>query len=113
MIKSMMKELFGGKQVKVDVAWQLASGQEAVLLDVRTRTEWKQGHVPGAMHISLESLQTQMGRLPRDRQILAICRSGSRSVQAVGLLRAEGLDALNVRGGMIAWNRAGLPTSLR
>lgn len=109
----MMKELLASKQVKVDVAWQLASGQEALLLDVRTRSEWKQGHVPGAMHISLESLQTQIKRLPGDKQILAICRSGSRSARAVSLLRSEGLDALNVRGGMIAWNRAGLPTSVR
>ena len=100
------------KRASVDVSEALRRQKEeqAIILDVRTREEWKTGHAPGAMHISLQSLTGRAAKL-EGSQVLAICRSGSRSGRAAGYLRSQGIDALNVRGGMNAWNRAGLPTT--
>ena len=85
----------------------------ALLLDVRTKNEFVAGHVPGSTHVSLQSLPNRsdwLEKIANDRQVLVICRSGNRSGKAASQLRALGLDALNVRGGMIAWERQGLPT---
>ena len=82
----------------------------AVLVDVREPEEWRRGHAPGATHIPLGALGGRIGELPRDRDVLLICRSGSRSGTAQRALRRQGYDrALNVDGGMTAWARAGLP----
>jgi len=82
----------------------------ALLVDVREPDEWQVGHAPGATHIPLGQLRAGRADLPRDREVLLICRSGGRSQQAQQVLRAAGhRRAVNVAGGMIAWGRAGLP----
>jgi rhodanese-related sulfurtransferase len=97
----------------IDVA--TASDRHAantLLIDVRSKSEWKSGHVPGATHISLESLPQRLDWLKRAAdggEVMVICRSGNRSAQATRTLEKAGVTALNVRGGMIAWERAGLP----
>jgi rhodanese-related sulfurtransferase len=83
----------------------------ALLVDVREPDEWAAGHANGAHHIPLGELAARQHELPRDREILLICRSGRRSSQAVGLLLQAGHPSpTNVAGGMQAWARAGLPT---
>ena len=79
----------------------------AVLVDVRTKQEWRQGYALGARHISLESLPKRCSKL-EGKEVYVICRSGNRSRQAARYLRDQGIDATNVRGGMIAWKRNGL-----
>lgn len=82
----------------------------ALLVDVREPNEWTAGHAPGARHLPLGQVMLHLGRLPRDCDVLFICRSGNRSAVATELARRAGLTrAFNVRGGMIAWTRAGLP----
>lgn len=84
--------------------------QEGVLLvDVREPHEWQSGHAPNAKHIPLGQLSQHLPTLPRERELLFICRSGNRSGQATALARSAGLPATNVSGGMIAWTSAGLP----
>ena len=81
-----------------------------MLIDVREDFEYRDGHAPGAKLIPLGKLSQQLPKLPKDREILFICRSGNRSGVATNLARRPGFTkALNVRGGMIAWARAGLP----
>jgi rhodanese-related sulfurtransferase len=81
----------------------------ALLIDVRELDEWQQGHAPGSRLVPLGRL---MAELPRDRELLLICRSGNRSGQAQRRLAAQGYqNAFNVAGGMIAWERAGLPVA--
>lgn len=81
-----------------------------VLIDVREPSEWRNGHAPGAALIPLGELPTRLGEVPRDREVLLICRSGNRSGQAQRLLQARGYTrVVNVAGGMLAWERAGLP----
>lgn len=109
----MLKRLFTSTAVDVVEAHRLMDQDEAVLVDVRTKEEWKQGHVEGAVHISLPSLENQLRRIPTDKPVLVICRSGSRSARAVSLLRRAGFDARNVKGGILAWARAGFPLTRR
>ena len=91
-----------------DAAAGLADG--ATLLDVRTKDEWRQEHVTGARHIVLDALPQRV-RQVGPGPVYVICRSGNRSGAATRFLRAQGVDAYNVRGGMIAWRRAGLPVA--
>ena len=79
----------------------------AVLLDVREDDEWAAGHATGAVHVPMGRLTPD--RLPEGRPVYVICRSGNRSGRVVEILTAAGVDARNVRGGMIAWERSGLP----
>lgn len=103
-----MLNMFKSNAVKVTDAVALVADGDALLVDVRTREEWKSGHAPDAKHISLASLEQQMPRIPRDRTVLAICATGSRSARATAFLQRAGYDARNVKGGMRAWARAGL-----
>lgn len=80
---------------------------EAVLLDVREAAEWQAGHAPDALHLPLGELSPE--QLPRDRRLIAVCRSGGRSASAAARLLSAGFDVQNLAGGMESWARAGLP----
>ena len=108
-----MLNLFKSNAINVADAMAMVSDGDALLVDVRTRQEWKSGHAPEAKHISLASLEQQVSRLPRDRTILAICATGSRSARATAFLQRAGYNARNVKGGMRAWARAGLQVTTR
>jgi rhodanese-related sulfurtransferase len=75
----------------------------AVLLDVRTPEEYRDGHLDGALNIPVSELEAHLAELPADRTLVVYCASGRRSARAVGLLRARGLDARDL-GPMRAWN---------
>jgi rhodanese-related sulfurtransferase len=79
----------------------------ALLLDVRELDEWAAGHAPGAVHVPLGQLDP--ATLPRDRVVVAICRSGNRSGTAARWLAAAGIDVRNLAGGMKAWAADGHP----
>lgn len=91
-----------------------AAGVEAgdlLLVDVREASEFASGHAPGARHVPLSRVADAMSDLAQSGQPIAfICRSGARSAVATRRARASGLDAVNVRGGMLAWERSGLTT---
>ncbi|MGW2249492.1 rhodanese-like domain-containing protein [Kitasatospora sp. NPDC001660] len=81
---------------------------DAVLLDVREQDEWDAGHVDGALHIPLGQVIARLGELP-DEKLYVLCRVGGRSAQVVQYLVQQGRDAVNVDGGMYAWEGAGRP----
>ena len=87
--------------------------REAVLIDVRERREYRAGHAPGSKNMPLSSLSKRTHELPAERTYVAVCRSGNRSRSATAQLRSAGLDVLNLKGGMHAWRRAGLPLEPR
>lgn len=79
------------------------------LVDVRGHAELAHARVAGAKHIPLEQLYGRLGELDTGCPVAFLCRSGSRSAAATRAASSAGLDAANVKGGVIAWSRAGLP----
>ncbi|MEU7644375.1 rhodanese-like domain-containing protein [Streptomyces huasconensis] len=83
------------------------------LLDVREDDEWQAGHAEGALHIPMSEFVSRYGELteaaPQDGKVNVICRSGGRSAQVTMYLGQQGIDAVNVAGGMEAWAAAGRP----
>ena len=90
-------------------AQPLLEAGEAVALDVREPDEWQRGHIRDALHIPLGELAERLHELPRQKQIVAVCRSGSRSGVAVAPLRQHGYDVVNLGGGLLSWHASGLP----
>ena len=81
----------------------------AQLVEVLGRSEYERQHLPRAVNIPLSELDARAGEIPRDRRIVAVCRSGSRSAVATRALRKAGHEVDNLSGGLRAWQRAGLP----
>jgi rhodanese-related sulfurtransferase len=88
---------------------QRAYLEGAALIDVREPDEYEAGHAPGAELLPLGQLSARLRDLPQDREVLFICRSGNRSGVATEMAGRAGLRTKNVRGGMVAWARHGLP----
>ena len=110
----MFKSLFGGSQYDIagaEAQARLSSAQPPLVLDVRTKEEFRQGHIQGSLLIPLDELSRQMQEVPTDREILVICRSGARSGIATSQLRSAGYNAFNISGGLMSWMRSGLPVS--
>ncbi len=80
---------------------------DAVLLDVREPDEWAAGHVEGATHVPMGEVPIRVGELPAAAPLYVICRSGKRSGEVVLWLAEQGIDSVNVAGGMQAWAAAG------
>lgn len=81
------------------------------LLDVRSPQEWQSGHIAGAHHLELPLVPQALDKIPRDRPIAVICRSGARAGAIASLIHEqEGVSSCNVRGGMQAWEEAGYAT---
>ena len=91
-----------------------AARREVVVLDVRPREEYLQGHISGAVSVPFSELEEQLRRLRRDLEIVAYCR-GPYCVlapQAVELLRRHEFRARRLEDGMPEWRLAGLPTAV-
>ncbi|MHB8253644.1 MAG: rhodanese-like domain-containing protein [Acidiferrobacter sp.] len=83
---------------------------DLLLVDVRTPTEVARGAIPGARSIPLHLLPLNAGVLDKDRSVVFYCQSGGRSSQACAYLHQQGYGKLyNLRGGIMAWVRNGLP----
>ncbi|MGE0439947.1 MAG: rhodanese-like domain-containing protein [Gemmatimonadales bacterium] len=83
-----------------------AGGQPAgaVVVDVRNRSEWDDGHLPGAVLIPLPELPERLGEIPRDREVVFQCQTGGRSAIAASVLQAGGhRKVVNLTGGYAAW----------
>lgn len=78
------------------------SADSAFLLDVRNLPELAVETVSGALNIPLPELRGRLGELPRDREILVICRSGQRAYYATRILLQNGFKVRNLAGGMLS-----------
>lgn len=79
----------------------------AFLLDVRQPEEYAEARVPGSVLIPLQELGSRLVELPEGAVVHVICRSGARSAHAVALLAEQGVAAVNVTGGTVAWIGSG------
>ena len=90
-----------------EVKAKLDKSENVFLLDVRTEQEFEGnlGHIEGAVLIPISQLSKRMDELEKhkNKEIIAICRSGNRSGMATSMLRKEGFNAINMAGGMIAY----------
>lgn len=82
---------------------------DPVILDVREDDEWAAGHIAGAAHVPLTQLPARLDALPDAERLFVVCRSGGRSARATAWLCAQGIDAVNVEGGMMSWAAASRP----
>lgn len=84
----------------------------AFILDVREPYEWNEIHIPGATLIPLGELASRLDEIPKDRPIVVVCRSGNRSQQGRDILLSAGFSQVtSMRGGIRAWQAAGLETT--
>ncbi len=81
------------------------------IIDVREPDEYAEGHVPGAPLIALGTVPDRVDEVPADGEVLIICKSGGRSRQAAEFLIGQGVQAVNVAGGTMAWIEAGHPVA--
>lgn len=80
---------------------------DGFVLDVREPGEWAAGHVQGALHVPMGEVVARLAEVPDDRRVHVMCRVGGRSAQVAQYLIGQGVDAVNVDGGMMAWASAG------
>lgn len=87
-----------------------AKKEPVTLIDVRTPEEYGQGHIPGAISVPLDTIKG-IDRLPGSGgRVIIYCRSGKRSLTAIGILADKGITSVEeLDGGIIAWKDAGGP----
>ena len=84
--------------------------QGALFLDVRSAAEWNQGHIQDSLLIPLDELPMRLSELPRDRDIVVVCKSGVRSKEGAAILRRAGFTRVTcLAGGLKDWIAAGHP----
>jgi len=84
--------------------------QGVFFLDVRTQAEWNQFHLSRSTLIPLDQLQSRLGELPKDKDIVVICLSGHRAQSGAAILQQAGLTRVAyMSGGLQAWIAAGYP----
>jgi rhodanese-related sulfurtransferase len=83
---------------------KLEAGQQLQVIDVREDEEVAAGMVPDAKHIALGTLPERIGEIDGTQPVHVICRSGRRSERACEFLEANGIEAINVEGGMLDWD---------
>jgi adenylyltransferase/sulfurtransferase len=88
----------------LELAAELSSGSQLVLLDVRESDELEVSRLSQAVHVPLGELPDRIGQIERQADIVVICRTGGRSAQAAEFLLGSGFHRVrNLRGGMNAW----------
>ncbi|MBI5822718.1 MAG: rhodanese-like domain-containing protein [Chloroflexi bacterium] len=96
------------KEVGVDEAYEMYQSGVFVV-DVRTQEEWDEYHAPNTTLIPLDQLQARLSEVPKDQEILVVCRSGNRSQQGRDILLAAGYNATSMTGGLKEWYAKGYP----
>jgi len=92
--------------IKQITARELDQMKGMTVLDTRTDKEYKQGHIPGAIHIELSEVGNKAKKLRKDKELVVYCQNGNRSIWAIKRLMGMGFTNLyNLKGGYSAWKR--------
>jgi rhodanese-related sulfurtransferase len=79
-----------------------------ILVDVREDQEWAQGHLPGAVHVRLATLEDHSTDIDRNRIVITYCHAGVRSIDGSYVLKRAGFPrVMSLAGGIVAWREAG------
>ncbi len=111
-----MRPFRAGREVGVVEAVRLINRKDALVIDVRDTGEYEAGHIAGARHVPEKQLAERLKELEKfkDRPLIVVCRIGTRSAAAVQVLRRSGFnEAVNLSGGIGAWEQAGMPLEKR
>ena len=85
---------------------------EVLLIDVRQRSEWDEGHIPGALHFEGGRVAWEQLPFPYDKPLAIQCSSGNRSMSVSSVLRRRGYrNVIQVEGGITKWKRHGFPVT--
>jgi len=109
-----MSEQDAGADIEVEpqrVRQWLDEQQPPELIDVREAYEREAGHIAGSRHVPLLALSEQAASFDASRPIVFYCRVGGRSEMAAQALRAAGLQAYSMSGGLLRWEHEGGPLS--
>jgi phage shock protein E len=98
MIQAIKKLL--GMGPKVDYKELLKNG--AVIIDVRTKGEYQNGHIKNSVNIPLDSLSSNLSKLKKDKPVITCCASGMRSASAKGILKSNGFTEVHNGGGWMS-----------
>lgn len=93
---------------------KLQSGENVLVVDVRNPDEFKAGHIEGALNVPIRTLAQNLNKLPADKAapIAVVCKSGIRAAYGTMTLRLMGYtNVKDVVGGMLAWEKDGLPVA--
>lgn len=82
---------------------------QTVLLDVRSPIEFETEHIANSINVPLNELEARCEEVPRQGQLVVICRSGKRADRGAYTLLARGFQPKVLEGGLMAWRKAGLP----
>ena len=88
------------------------AGENVFVLDVREPDEFKAGHIEGAVNVPIRTLAQNLDKLPKDKAapVAVVCKSGIRAAYATMTLKLMGYSNVkDVAGGMLAWEKDGLP----
>lgn len=97
------------KEISVAQAFEKRD-EGAFILDVREPEEWEAGHIPEANWIPLAQLESRLNEVPKDREVVVVCRSGNRSATGRDILLQAGYPQVaSMAGGMNDWQSQGLP----
>ncbi|OMF76057.1 sulfurtransferase [Paenibacillus glucanolyticus] len=84
---------------------RLQNGENVYMIDVREDEEVAAGMISGAKHIPMGDIPNRLDDIPRDQEVIIICRSGGRSQHVCEFLSHQGLDnVINMKGGMLQWH---------
>lgn len=93
-----------------DLLKRIEKGDKPLIVDVREPHEFAAGHIANAQLIPLGNVEQGFASIPKDQEIILVCRSGNRSEQAYQRLAALGYTNLtNMTGGMLSWEKIGAP----
>lgn len=110
-LQSENKPLFEYSDVTVEQAKQLIEERpKLVILDVRTVSEYEDGHIEGAILIPVQEIEDRLDELSKKDEILVYCRTGNRSSTAIDIMQADGFTKIyHMNRGITAWIDAGHP----
>lgn len=95
---SILGKLFGMKSV--DYKQLVQDG--AVIVDVRTPAEYQGGHIKGSINVPIQSLQSSLGKIPKNKTVITCCASGMRSASAKSVLKSAGYAEVHNGGGWMS-----------
>ena len=90
-----------------DLKLKMENNEMLHIIDVRSKEEYygNRGHIPGSKLVPLQTIASSMEKLKNiEDTIYVVCLSGKRSAIASKILRSNGINALNLSGGMLMWN---------